>query len=166
MVRLLNDFLLGFSRLETFATLFVGIVDRQSGTLTYCSAGHPPSLLVRASSGEVESLDVQSGVVGAFHEMGYRDGRVRLSEGDMLLLYTDGTTEARSPTGNFFGDEGLRDAIMMQAPQGFEGFLDRMLDVLDNFTERRLEDDVAMVLLRFDELDGKDEGERPDASSD
>ena len=58
MVRLLNDFLLGFSRLETFATLFVGIVDRQSGTLTYCSAGHPPSLLVRASSGEVESLDV------------------------------------------------------------------------------------------------------------
>ena len=165
MVRLLNDFLLGFSRLETFATLFVGIVDRQSSTLTYCSAGHPPSLLIRAS-GEVESLDVQSGVVGAFHEMRYRNGYVRLSEGDMLLLYTDGTTEARSPTGDFFGDEGLRDAIMMQAPRGFEGFLDRMLNVLDNFTERRLEDDVAMVLLRFDELDGGDEGEGPNVSND
>ena len=165
MVRLLNDFLLGFSRLETFATLFVGIVDRQSSTLIYCSAGHPPSLLIRAS-GEVESLDVQSGVVGAFHEMRYRNGYVRLSEGDMLLLYTDGTTEARSPTGDFFGDEGLRDAIMMQAPRGFEGFLDRMLNVLDNFTERRLEDDVAMVLLRFDELDGGDEGGRLNVSND
>lgn len=84
----------------------------------------------------------------------------------MLLLYTDGTTEARSPTGDFFGDEGLRDAIMMQTPRGFEGFLDRMLNVLDNFTERRLEDDVAMVLLRFDELDGGDEGERLNVSND
>ena len=41
-----------------------------------------------------------------------------------------------------------------------------MLNVLDNFTERRLEDDVAMVLLRFDELDGGDEGERLNVSND
>ena len=55
---------------------------------------------------------------------------------------------------------------MMQVPRGFEGFLDRMLNVLDNFTERRLEDDVAMVLLRFDELDDRDEGEGPNVSND
>ncbi len=152
MVRLLNDFLLGFSRIETFATLFVDIVDLRAGTLTYCSAGHPPALLVRASTGEIEALSVQSGVVGAFHEMTYKNGRVRLHEGDMLLLYTDGTTEARSPRGDFFGEEGLRDAVMSLAPQGYEGFLERMLGVLDAFTERRLEDDVAMVLLRFDDL--------------
>ena len=48
MVRLLNEFLLGFSRLETFATLFVGMVDLRGGRLTYCSAGHPPAFLVRA----------------------------------------------------------------------------------------------------------------------
>lgn len=155
MVRLLNDFLLGFSRIETFATLFVGIVDLGAGVLSYCSAGHPPALLVRAATGEVEALSVQSGVVGAFHEMTYRNGRVRLGPGDMLLLYTDGTTEARSPSGAFFGEEGLRDAVMTQAPQGFEGFLDRMLGILDAFTERSLEDDVAMVLLRFDELGAK-----------
>ena len=99
MVELLNDFLLGFARVETFATLFVGIVDLAAGELTYCSAGHPPAVILRAATGELMWLGVQSGVVGAFHDMRYRDGSVDLSAGDILLLYTDGTTEARARDG-------------------------------------------------------------------
>ena len=133
MVATLNEFLLGFSRVETFATLFVGIVDLTTSSLTYCSAGHPPAILVSAQSGDAELLDVQSGVVGAFHDMEYKNGTIRLHEGDILLLYTDGTTEARSP-------------------RGFDGLLNRFLSTLDRYTGRRLDDDVAMVALRFDEL--------------
>jgi GAF domain-containing protein len=81
MVRSLNEFLLGFSRIETFATLFVGIVDLAAATLTYCSAGHPPAVLVRAATRQIDLLDVQSGVVGAFHDMEYRDGVASLCEG-------------------------------------------------------------------------------------
>ena len=158
MVATLNEFLLGFSRVETFATLFVGIVDLVTSSLTYCSAGHPPAILVSAQSGEAELLDVQSGVVGAFHDMEYKNGTVRLHEGDILLLYTDGTTEARSPEGAFFGETGLRDMIMNEVPQGFDGLLNRFLSTLDRYTGRRLDDDVAMVALRFDELGGGDSG--------
>ena len=156
MVATLNEFLLGFSRVETFATLFVGIVDLTTSSLTYCSAGHPPAILVSAQSGEAELLDVQSGVVGAFHDMEYKNGTVRLHEGDILLLYTDGTTEARSPEGAFFGETGLRDMIMNEVPRGFDGLLNRFLSTLDRYTGRRLDDDVAMVALRFDELGGVD----------
>ncbi len=152
MVRSLNDFLLGFSRIETFATLFIGIIDLASGNLTYCSAGHPPAILYRAGRNELETLDVQSGVVGAFEDMSYVDGEVKVQEGDFLLLYTDGTTEARNPAGAFFGEDGLKDAIMQQIPQGFEGILDRLLATLDSFTARNLDDDVAMVAVRFDEI--------------
>lgn len=152
MVRSLNDFLLGFSRLETFATLFVGIVDLQKGTLTYCSAGHPPALLLRAQTSEIIQLDVQSGVVGAFKDMLYQDGMVDLCKGDMLLLYTDGTTEARAPGGAFFGEDGLRDAVMREWQAGFEGIPQRLLATLDRFTENNLNDDVAIVALRFDEI--------------
>ena len=154
MVATLNEFLLGFSRVETFATLFVGIVDLTTSSLVYCSAGHPPAVLVSAQSGEAELLDVQSGVVGAFHDMEYKNGTVRLHKGDILLLYTDGTTEARSPEGAFFGETGLRDMIMNEVPRGFDGLLNRFLSTLDRYTGRRLDDDVAMVALRFDELDG------------
>lgn len=154
MVRSLNDFLLGFSRLETFATLFVGIIDLGEGTITYCSAGHPPALLVRAGAQEISMLDVQSGVVGAFADISYQDGVVSVGEGDVLMLYTDGTTEARDPSGAFFGEQGLRDMLMREsAPdKPFEGFLDRLLATLDAFTGQRLDDDVAMVAVRFDEL--------------
>ena len=154
MVRLLNDFLLGFSRLETFATLFVGVADLKHGMLTYCSAGHPPALLLRAETGEMETLDEQSGVVGAFRGMTYHDGHVSLSEGDRILLYTDGATEARNPSGAFFGEQGLRDAVMEEAAGDFDGMLDRLLERIDVFTERSLDDDVAMVVLRFDQLGG------------
>ena len=156
MVATLNEFLLGFSRVETFATLFVGIVDLAASSLTYCSAGHPPAILVSAQSGDAELLDVQSGVVGAFHDMEYKNGTVRLHEGDILLLYTDGTTEARSPEGAFFGETGLRDMIMNEVPRGFDGLLNRFLSTLDRYTGRRLDDDVAMVALRFDEIGGVD----------
>ena len=158
MVATLNEFLLGFSRVETFATLFVGIVDLATSSLMYCSAGHPPAILVSAQSGEAELLDVQSGVVGAFHDMEYKNGTVRLNEGDILLLYTDGTTEARSPEGAFFGETGLRDMIMDEVPRGFDGLLNRFLSTLDRYTGRRLDDDVAMVALRFDELGSIDSG--------
>ncbi|MBF0900647.1 MAG: SpoIIE family protein phosphatase [Atopobium sp.] len=165
MVATLNEFLLGFSRVETFATLFVGIVDLATSSLTYCSAGHPPAILVSAKSGEAELLDVQSGVVGAFHDMEYKNGTVRLHEGDILLLYTDGTTEARSPEGAFFGETGLRDMIMNEVPQGFDGLLNRFLSTLDRYTGRRLDDDVAMAALRFDELGSGDSGVLSSANS-
>ena len=152
MIRLLNNFLLGFSRLETFATMFVGIVDLQRATLTYCSAGHPPAIFLRAEPREMFTLDEQSGVVGAFRAMSYHDGHVRLRVGDRLLLYTDGVTEARDPHGAFFGEQGLRDAVMEEAGGSDEGLLDRLLARIDSFTRRSLDDDVAMVTLRFDEL--------------
>ena len=150
MVRSLNDFLLGFSRVETFATLFVGLVDLDEATITYCSAGHPPAILMRSRTGEYATLNVQSGVVGAFSDMAYQDGVESIEKGDMLLLYTDGTTEARSPAGDFCGEDGLREAVMREAAAGFEGICDRLLATLDGFTHNSLDDDVAMVALRFD----------------
>lgn len=159
MVRSLNEFLLGFSRVETFATLFVGIIDLASSTITYCSAGHPPALLVRAGGQEMTLLDVQSGVVGAFHDIAYRDGSIGIGEGDVLLLYTDGTTEARDPSGAFFGEQGLRDMVMRESdPQKpYEGFLSRLLSTVEEFTGHKLEDDVAMVSLRFEGTGGAGE---------
>ncbi len=152
MVRTLNGFLLGFSRVETFATLFVGLVDLDHATLTYCSAGHPPALFLRARTGELESLDVQSGVVGAFEDMRYRDGRLAIERGDLLLLYTDGVTEARDPQGSFFGEEGLRETVLSERLAGTRGLIGRILDGLDAFTGNSLEDDVALVSLVFDEV--------------
>lgn len=151
MVELLNDFLLGFSRLETFATMFVGIVDISANELTYCSAGHPPALLVSADTRELVTLGCQSGVVGAFAGMDYRDGRQALKTGDILVLYTDGVTEARAQDGSFFGEDGLRELVAHEVAVGFAGLADRLLAGVAAFTGQSLEDDVAIVVVRFDD---------------
>ena len=135
-------------------TYVTGIIDLTEETIRYCSAGHPPALLISPGADEISTLDVQSGVVGAFHDISYVDGVARLERGDVLLLYTDGTTEARDASGAFFGDEGLRDMVMRESAgeKPFDGFVERLLGALDAFTGHNLEDDVAMVAVRFDGL--------------
>lgn len=63
------------------------------GRATYCSAGHPPTMLVKANEAdgvEAELLSVQSGVVGAFSSMVYENGTFSFNPGDILFMYTDG----------------------------------------------------------------------------
>ncbi len=150
MVRLLNDFFMNFSSLETFASLFVGIVDLEAKTLTYCSAGHPPALLIHPSVHEAEFLTEQSGVVGAFREMIFTEATITLAPGDELLLYSDGLTEARNPEGKFFDNEGLHEAVMGLMDVDVEDLPGSILDVLLAFTENDLEDDCAMLAVRLD----------------
>ena len=159
MARSLNSMLMGFSRLETFATMFIAKIDLRRGYATYCSAGHPPSMLVRtprasaqggASPAEIELMSVQSGVVGAFETMSYEAGSFEFSPGDILFMYTDGAIEARDPAGDFFGEQRLRDTLLREASAGIDGLCGRVLSALDAFAASALEDDVAMVTLRFD----------------
>lgn len=159
MARSLNSMLMGFSRLETFATMFIAKIDLRRDYATYCSAGHPPSMLVRApragaqggtSPAEIELMSVQSGVVGAFETMSYEAGSFEFSPGDILFMYTDGAIEARDPAGDFFGEQRLRDTLLREASSGIDGLCGRVLSALDAFAASALEDDVAMVALRFD----------------
>ena len=89
----------GFTRhasLGKFATMAVAIIDSQEGTLTYGAAGHPPSLLRRAATGEVIRLsDAQGPVLGPLQDATYPEQTVQISTGDILVMYTDGLVEHR-----------------------------------------------------------------------
>ena len=157
MADALNSMLMSFSSPETFVTAFIAKIDLRAGSFTYCSAGHPPALLARAAPPgetsavcEVEVMDVQSGVIGAFENMPYENGTARFKPGDILFMYTDGAIEARSPTGEFFGEDRLRLVVGQGAALGVEGLCEHVLDQLDAFTDSSLDDDIALVALRFD----------------
>jgi serine phosphatase RsbU (regulator of sigma subunit) len=156
MVSSLNDLLLNFSRPETFATLVVVLLDPATSTLTYCSAGHPPAMLVHrpeAAERELELLTVQSPIVGAFENLGYENGRVTLDRGDVVFLYTDGTTEARDPGGSFFGEDALSRILLDVCPRGVEAIPDLVHEAVVQFADGRLHDDMALVAVRYDGLD-------------
>lgn len=153
MARSLNRMLMSFSRVETFVTAFIAKLDLRHGRATYCSAGHPPTMLLRpdGSGGvEAEALSTQSGVMGAFPSMVYENGAFSFGAGDILFMYTDGAIEARAASGEFFGEARLRQVLLDVAPKGVEGLCGKVLDELDAFTASALDDDIAMVALRID----------------
>lgn len=155
MLASLNNLFLNFSRLETFASMVVVSVDFKSGEATYCSAGHPPAMVVHHPgdpAAELELLTVQSSIVGAFENMRYDNGMFSFEPGDILYMYTDGTTEARSPSGEFFGEDALRETLLRACRLGIEGIPRGVLSEVELFAGGSLHDDIAMVALRFDGL--------------
>ncbi len=155
MVEALNSLFLSFSRVETFATMCVVMVDLASQSAKYCSAGHPPAMLVHGpdtANPSLELLTVQSPVVGAFEGMRYVSGSFSFDLGDVLFLYTDGTTEARSPSGGFFGEGSLRDALLRACRFGLDDIPRRVLKEVEDFAGGDTHDDIAMLAVRFDGL--------------
>lgn len=162
MVSSLNSLLLNFSRIETFASMVVVSIDLRTGEATYCSAGHPPAMLVRRPgepATELELLTVQSPVVGAFEGMHYENGMFLFGKGDILYLYTDGTTEARGTGGAFFGEDSLRETLLKACRRGAEKVPQTVLAGVEDFAGGNLHDDIAMVAVRYDGI------ERPTGSS-
>jgi serine phosphatase RsbU (regulator of sigma subunit) len=102
---------------DLFVTAFYGVLDPDSGELTYCNAGHDPPLLFRArprspadGPPEVQELP-RTGMVLGIEEGQWQSAQVRLAPGDILLCYTDGVTEAQNPQEVFFGRERLREIV-------------------------------------------------------
>ena len=93
-----------------FVTAFYGILDAQKGTLSYSNAGHNPPLLVNAA-GKAKFIEKGEQPLGMFRETRYHEYYLEFEPGDVLVLYTDGATEALSPSGEEFGRERLAQAV-------------------------------------------------------
>jgi serine phosphatase RsbU (regulator of sigma subunit) len=108
-----NHLLLELGQSSQFVSVFYGIVDRRTNTLTYARAGHDRPLLVR--QGSVMSLGGSGMVLGLFsaHPFFLSEETLTLQDGDRLVLYTDGLTDMVSPDGKFYGLEQLIEQLRL-----------------------------------------------------
>ncbi|MGH9881144.1 MAG: PP2C family protein-serine/threonine phosphatase, partial [Pyrinomonadaceae bacterium] len=93
-----------------FVTAFYGILDASHGTLAYTNAGHNPALLLN-SGGKVRFMERGNVPLGMFRDTRYYEYYLTLEQGDLLLLYTDGVTEAMNPQGEEFGTDRLVQSV-------------------------------------------------------
>jgi sigma-B regulation protein RsbU (phosphoserine phosphatase) len=106
-VLLTNNYVVrNHSEVNMFATLFCGVLDTETGLLTYVNCGHEP-LLILADNGIQTRLEPTGPAVGLFEDMSLDIERSILEPGDLLFGYTDGVTDARSPEGKFFSAKAL-----------------------------------------------------------
>jgi serine phosphatase RsbU (regulator of sigma subunit) len=131
-----------------FVTLFLCVFDPATGDINYCNAGHNPPLLIRAE-GQVEQLRGGGTVLGMFPDMGYEERRSNLEKGDLLVLFSDGVTEASSPDGEEFGEQRL--TILLEEARGepAAAVLARVGRALAEWTAGAPPtDDITVVALR------------------
>jgi len=111
-IKAANNLLVANNREEMFTTLFCGVIDGSSGTMSYCNCGHNPPLVLRRGEGTCETLHNCGPPLGIIDDISYVPRLIALAPGDMLLLYTDGVTEAENAQSAQFGMERLEQAIL------------------------------------------------------
>ncbi len=129
-------------------TLWVGRFDPRRNVLNWASGGHPAGLLQHAGDGECTSLSATGPLLGALSDVVYGEQTVAMKPGDIVLLYTDGVSEARSGA-EFFGEKRVHAALRVGGSA--DAVAQRLLVSVRRFVRTELRDDVAVLVLRVRE---------------
>lgn len=131
-----------------FVTLFYAELDPESGALSFLNAGHNPPLIVH-SAGTVEQLASGGLPLGIKPDADYREGRTQLQHGDVLVIYSDGVTEAVSPSGEEFGATRLYEVVSRNIESSAAGIRDRIESSLTKFAQgTSAADDITLVIVK------------------
>jgi sigma-B regulation protein RsbU (phosphoserine phosphatase) len=148
VLRRLNDSLTDGNEASLFVTMVCGFLDVNSGLFTYSNAGHLPPLL-RQKSGIAPIPMPKGAMLGVFPDRSYRSLSLQLDPGDLLMIYTDGVTEAENIHGEPFGLEGCQRLLNEAALEPVEAVIQELRHRLRGFTSSNsLEDDCTLLLLR------------------
>ena len=129
--------------------LFYGVLDLDTGNLTYVNAGHNPPLLVKRK-GESHWLDKGGLILGLSTLAEYEHGTVELESGDVLVLYTDGLTEAMDSSDIEFGTERLCNVVLQNRDLSAHQITGRILDAVNFHSKGSPQgDDQTLVVLKY-----------------
>ncbi len=132
---------------SAYATLFFAEYDGKACRLRYANCGHLPALLLR-SDNTLERLDSTCGVLGLFKEWACSIRECELSRGDMLVLYTDGVTEAFNDREEEFGEERLVESVRRHRDLPPENLLESILQEVTQFSPRERHDDLTVIVAK------------------
>jgi serine phosphatase RsbU (regulator of sigma subunit) len=144
-----NDLLLPDAKGGMFVTLAYCVVHCSDGRLVYANAGHNPPILLRHRTGIVEELVRTGMALGVMQSPSITETELQLDAGDLLLLYTDGITEAFSPEGEMFGDQRLLQTVSDSKIQDPELLAENVMGLLEEFiTPLPYSDDLTMIIIK------------------
>jgi sigma-B regulation protein RsbU (phosphoserine phosphatase) len=145
-----NRLILECATSELFVTLFYAIVDVHKHTLRYVNAGHNPPLLFKKATAEIQLLEADGIALGVLDEIELEEKDVTLEHGDMMVLYTDGVTEAINPAHEEFGEERLITLIQHHHILPANELIEKIEDAIMTFTEDEPQfDDFTLMVVKI-----------------
>lgn len=145
--RILDD-----TRSDLFVTVFYGILDPASGMFIYCNAGHNPPFLLRGSNGKSPQALRSTGIpLGMFEDFNWKRVSIQIDPGDVLLLYTDGVTEAQDTKNELFGEERLIEIAKNNPGHTADALRRSVIAGINNFVgDAPQADDITLIILKRD----------------
>ena len=133
-----------------FVTMFAATLNISSGKMTYTNAGHNPTL-IKKKNGTIELLNILHGpVVAAMEDITYDENEVQLKKDDLVVLYTDGVTEAMNPDNQLYSDQRFYDLVAnLKNPLPKTLITSAVDDVLIHTAEAEQFDDITMLTLQY-----------------
>jgi serine phosphatase RsbU (regulator of sigma subunit) len=142
-----NQLLCEKSLPDQYVTLFLFLL-RPDGTGQFISAGHSIAYLFRSATGTIEALAPDAYFLGMFDFASYQSRTLRLDKGDILVVYSDGLTDAENPQHEMFGENRLKEIIRQEGPSGSVAMEQRFLKAIEDFTEGTPQtDDITFVVV-------------------
>ncbi len=133
---------------EKFATFFYGILNTQTRTFTYTNAGHNYPIL-RQQDGTCQYLTEADLIIGVMEEYPYQQHTIHLQQGDLLVFYTDGITEAINSDKDEFSEQHLLNVVCCHDGSSAENLRDHIYDEVMQFTVGESQyDDITLIVLR------------------
>lgn len=136
-------------RFDKHFTIFYGVLNTRDGTLRYCSAAHPPPVLIRRGQ-RLELLDKAGTIIGLGGIVPFEEDIVQLEAGDKLIVYTDGVIECENQGGEFYGEERFHSVLLSFGNRSIDLLLDGVLESLAGFAGGgKYQDDVSLLGIEF-----------------
>ena len=133
---------------DLFVSLFYGVIDPEAGTLRCTSAGHPAPLVLRAGEPAPVALEAPGLLLGVKTGARYSAIETRVGPGDLMVLFTDGITEARRADGEQFGEQRLANHVVEHRQAQPEDIADHVMDAVARWSGDGARDDQALVVVR------------------
>jgi sigma-B regulation protein RsbU (phosphoserine phosphatase) len=144
-----NRILVEERRSALFITALCATLDMRAGLLRLANAGHEPPLLVRAGSERPVWLEASGPLLGAYGRLDLTECSITLAPGDLVLLYTDGVTDAQAASGERFGENRLVEAVQSSPTSSAADVVGTVCDAYHQFQgQMPAADDVTMVAIR------------------
>lgn len=150
LLTLLNHMMEEETAEDKFISLIYLDLDIKMGELIYSSAGHEPLLMWDDSEKEVLVIDEPNGVpIGIFSDTAYSENTYKVEKNDIILLYTDGITEARSREGEFFGVDSLIELFKANYHLDPQALANKIYTTVQKYTRRRITDDFSLLVVKI-----------------
>jgi len=135
---------------ETYAAVFIGLLEPETGALSFVNCGHPPPLLLSPLRGRLGALSSGGIVIGAARAPQYVPRTVTVGEGEVLIAYTDGLSEARNAYGEEFQETRIANTALAALQDGSkpEEIAKRLLDAARRWSAQPGHDDATCLVLQ------------------